>query len=164
MKRKHFPLISAGLFLVSIIGAILYTMVVGGKVTKEIRVKMVKNFPTIPVPAPAAVKEMEELGNKVKGLSQPNISQGDRLNLSLFGYRRREREGSVNVYGDIGTNHYSLTLAFASGKNRYCVIDGAFYPEGGKLPDGGRVARIRRDKVLIVKRGLRVWVSLKDKK
>lgn len=162
MKRKYYALIAAAILLASISLAILYTRIVAGKANEEIRITGVRSFPTIDVPGPVTIEEMGRLGERVGELSQPEVSYADDLNLSLFGYHVI-KEGGEGVASGPETS-YSITMAFAAGKSHYSVIDGSFYAEGGVLPDGGKVALIEMDKVLIVRQGLSILVPLKEKR
>ncbi|MFH1995187.1 MAG: hypothetical protein ABIJ24_05800 [Nitrospinota bacterium] len=162
MKRKYYALIAVVLFLVAIVSAVFYTMTLADRVSKEeIRISVVTAFPSIDVPGPATIKEMGELmAEKGELLARSDISYTDDLNLSLFGYHVVKDTGG----GEAGlpATSYSLTMAFAAGKSRYCVIGGSFYTEGDVLPDGGKVALIEMDKVLIVRQGSSILVPLKE--
>jgi len=161
MKRKYYALIAVALFLVSIVLAVFYTITLADRVSKEeIRISVVTAFPTIDVPGPVTIGEMKKLGERGEELSQPGASYADDLNLSLFGYHVVKDAGGGVASGP--ETSYSLTMAFAAGKSRYCVIGGSFYTEGDVLPDGGKVALIEMDKVLIVRQGSSILVPLKE--
>jgi hypothetical protein len=42
-----------------------------------------------------------------------------------------------------------LTFSFVSKSQRFCIIDGVFYPETAELPDGGIITKIETDRVWI---------------
>jgi len=53
----------------------------------------------------------------------------------------------------------SLTFAFVSDRQKFCIIDGSFYGERSELPDGGKVLKIEPQRVWVKKEGVTVSVS-----
>ena len=53
---------------------------------------------------------------------------------------------------------YKLTLSFDSAKNNFCVIDKKLYKEQQTLPDGGKILKIEKHRVLILKHNQREWI------
>jgi len=166
MKRKHYGLLSVALILLALTVTVLYAIKVSHKMAEEIRIGRVRPLPSISVPDPATIKEIEALEDRMIGLAQPRRSEISPVNLSLFGYQPMERPKVVAKGREIilpTHMDYSLTLAFSSGKKRFCVIDGAFYAEGSSLPDGGKIVRIEPNRVLVSKYRLIEWIPVKEK-
>jgi len=166
MKRKHHGILSMVLILLALTATVLYAIKVSHKMAAEIRISRIKPFPSIPVPDPATIKEINGLEERMIGLAHPRISNIYPVNLSLFGYQPMKRPKKVEKGREIilpTHMDYSLTLAFSSGKKRFCVIDGAFYPEGFSLPDGGKIVRIETNRVLVSKHRLKEWIPVREK-
>lgn len=166
MKRKYYGLLSVALILLSLAATVLYAMKVSHRLAEEIRISRIKPFPSIPVPDPAAIKEIEALEERMIGLVRSRRSDLSPVNLSLFGYQPMDRP-KVAARGReiVLPSHmdYSLTLAFSSGKKRFCVIDGAFYSEGASLTDGGKIVRIEPNRVLVSKHRLKEWIYVRER-
>ena len=166
MKRKHYGLLSVALILLALSVTVLYAIQVSHRMAEEIRISKIKPFPSISVPDPDIIKEIEGLEEMMIGLAQPRSSNISPVNLSLFGYQPMERPRKAAKGREIilpTHMDYSLTLAFSSGKKRFCVIDGAFYPEGSSLPDGGKIVRIEPNRVLVSKHRLKEWIPVRGR-
>ncbi|MGD9211377.1 MAG: hypothetical protein PVI90_11400 [Desulfobacteraceae bacterium] len=120
-------------------------------------------LPQISVPSSKEIRMMRQLLPKLETLSVPSGIITGAVALEPFGYRRPE-VGVGQAGGKPGDlseeSNYTLTLTFSSGTRRFCIIDGAFYPKGGVLPDGARIAQIRPHKVLIRKKERQIWIPL----
>lgn len=166
MKRKYYGLLSVVLILLTLTATVLYAIKVSHRMAKEIRTSRIKPSPSISVPDPAAIKEIDRLEERVMGLARPKRSDLSPVNLGLFGYRpirkpkvvARERKIILPSHMD-----YSISLAFSSVAKRFCVIDGIFYTEGSSLPDGGKVVQIEPKRVLIKKYRLKEWIPVRER-
>ena len=166
MKRKHYGLLSVVLILLSLAATVFYAIKISHKMTEEIRISKIKPFPSLSVPDPITIKEIEGLEERVIGLARPKRSDLSPVNLSLFGYQPMKRpKVSTKSRKVFLPSHmdYSLSLAFSSGKKRFCVIDGAFYPEGASLPDGAKIVRIEPNRVLVSKHRRKEWVPVRER-
>ena len=165
MKIKYHGLLSTGLICTAIIVAGAYTWSAEWETTGEARIGHLKPLPAISVPGPAVMKEVELLSKRMNGLAYPPQSDPAGVNLLLFGYepvkeKRVAAHGRQTVApGRIG---YSLTFTFFSDRKRFCIIDGLFYSEGGKLPGGGKILKIRPGRVLITRQESSAWVPLDE--
>jgi len=167
MKRKHYGLVSVILIFLALAATVLYAIKVSHKMAAEIRISRIKPFPSISVPDPATIKEINALEESIIGLAHPRKSNISPVNLSLFGYQPMKRPKKVAKGREMllpSRMDYSLTLAFSSDKKRFCVIDGAFYPEGSSLPDGGKIVRIEPNRVLVSKHRLKEWIPVRGRR
>lgn len=118
---------------------------------------------SISVPGPEEVRIMGTLAPKLVEVSIPSASPGGPVTLEPFGYQRPQAAGGFSDRGSGESEEsstYALTFTFSSGARRFCVIDGLFYPQGGILPDGGRIVQIESHKVLVRKKESEIWIPL----
>lgn len=166
MKRKHYGLLSVCLILLALTATVIYAIRISHKMAEEIRISRVKPFPSISVPDPVTVRRIDELEGRMVSLVYPRISDISQVDLLLFGYKPMQRTTFTKRGREVilpTKMSYSLTLAFSSGKKRFCVIDGNFYPEGSSLPDGGKIERIEANRVLVSKHRFKEWIHVKEK-
>ena len=57
---------------------------------------------------------------------------------------------------------YQLTMTWISGDTRFATIDGGFYRQGDRLPDGTTLASIQSGGILLTKDGGELWVQMVD--
>jgi len=166
MKRKHYGLLSIALILLTLTATAFYAIKISHRMAEEIRTSRIKPSPSISVPNPAAIKEIDRLEERLMDLAHPKRLGISPVNLGLFGYQpmkkpkvmKRERKIILPSHMD-----YSISLAFSSPAKRFCVIDGAFYTEGSSLPDGGKVVRIEPKRVLIKKYRSKEWIPVRER-
>jgi len=166
VKRKHYGILSVVLILLALTATVLYAINASYKIADEIRISRIKPFPSISVPDSSTIKEIEGLEERIVALGQPRRENISPVDLRLFGYQPMERPKFTKRGRKVilpTRMNYSLTLAFSSGKKRFCVIDGAFYPEGSSLPDGGRIVRIEPNRVLVSKHRLEEWMPVRER-
>jgi len=167
MKRKHYGLLSVALILLTLTATAFYAIKVSHKMAKEIRTSRIKPSPSISVPDPAAIKEIDRLEERVMSLARPKRSDLSPVNLGLFGYQPMKKPKVIKGERKIilpSHMDYSISLAFSSVAKRFCVIDGAFYTEGSSLPDGGKVVQIEPKRILISKYRLKEWIPVTERR
>jgi hypothetical protein len=119
------------------------------------------------VPPAATLSEMARLTKRMGRLLQPGRADETPVHLSLLGYRplvtpSRDLHASGQVVPTTDFSH-QLTFTLVTGQTRLCVVDGLLYKEGAKLPDGGRIVKVKAKGVLIEKYKVRKWFRLGDK-
>ena len=164
MKRKHHGILSAALIFMVAGAAVLYFMFGPWRVNRGIHPTSGKPLFEMPVPGLTEIREIQKLDAIMADLAFPRRADYDPVNLVLFGYRpaRENNDLKVKKENDIPAHKksYTLTFAFASGKKRFCIIDGEFYSEGSTLLDGGKIVKIETVRVLIRKRNLNRWIQM----
>ena len=166
MKIKYHNLLSTGIICMALVVAGAYTLGAAWKTTGEARIGHLKPLPVINVPGPTVMKEVEQLGKKMNGLAYPPQSDSSGVNLLLFGYEpvkeRRVAVGGRQTESPWRIGH-SLTFTFFSDRKRFCIIDGSFYSEGAMLPGGGKIVKIKPDRVLVKRQNSSTWIPLDEK-
>jgi len=166
MKRKHHGILSAVLIFLVTGAAVLYFMYGPWRVKRGIHPTLGKPLSEMPVPGPTEIKELQKLDAIMADLAFPRRADYDPVNLVLFGYRpvRENNDLKAKKENDVPAHKkaYTLTFAFASGKKRFCIIDGEFYSEGSTLIDGGTIVKIETVRVLIRKRNLNRWIQMTE--
>ncbi len=166
MKRKHSGLLTFILIFLTLSITVLYATQDHGKEIDTIRISSgVKSLPVVSVPASSLVKDIENLEKIMTDLPRPQRPDLSPVNLTLFGYQPmgKLRVASRGKQTVLSTRmDYNLSLAFTSGKKRFCVIDGTFYTEGGHLPDGAIIIKIEPNRALIGKRQIKEWISIAE--
>jgi len=164
MKRKHGSLIIIVIVLISVLAGVLW---LSNSPEKSRIAGPSLIYPeqqvTIPVPGRETIKEMKRLETIMPQLINPAKTYSSQAQLGLFGFY-------PYAGGDAGATgkktefsphiDYSLSLAFWGSEKRFCVIDDKFYHEGASLPDGGSIAKIELNRVLIEKHGFTGWITL----
>jgi len=143
-----------------------YGIWVSGKKVNEIQIKRkIIPLPVISVPTVSVINEMERLEHEMDALIRPRKGDNSHVDLSLFGYKPVTMGGHVlrTTTGEAISTDYVLTLAFVSGKRRFCIIDDVFYEEGNKLPDGAEIVKIESIRVMVRSRKITYWVPLAEK-
>jgi hypothetical protein len=166
MKRKHQGILSAGLIFLLAGASVLYFMYGPWREKRREHLAFEKPLPEMPTPGPADIKKLQKLDAKMADLAFPHRADNSPVNLGLFGYRpERENNDFKAKIGDdvpVHKKDYVLTFAFASGKNRFCIIDGEFHSEGSTLSDGGTIVKIETVRVLIRKENLSRWIRMTE--
>lgn len=93
-------------------------------------------------------------------LARPKSNRHLPVRLELLGYHEdKESAYRQNVPGLSlsRTSIHSVSFAFVDDGKRFCVVDGSFYLEGAFLPGGGRILKVRPQKVLIEERKIKRW-------
>ena len=167
MKGKYSGLITCTVALVAIVISISFIKLgIGRDVGQVYKIKHTPTSTAIDIPSQSSVKEMEKLDAVMDRLARIRETDTPGVNFILFGYQPVERlRYSFNgkTHGVLTPMRYVLSLAFVSGKKRFCVIDSAFYEEGGNLPDGARIIRVEPDRVLLSNRKIERWIPLAEK-
>ena len=166
MKRKHHGILSVVLISLVAGAATLYFMFGSWQVNRIVSPIQGKTLPEMSVPGQTEIKELQQLDAIMTDLAFPRRADYDPVNLVLFGYRPEREKGDLkaNKENDIQSpkKTYTLTFAFASGKKRFCIIDGEFYGEGATLLDGGVIVKIETVRVLIRKQNLKHWIQMTE--
>lgn len=163
MKRKYSYLVSVGLMGLAVVFAVLWFGYGQPKHTLQATQNRLPPMPTINMPSPQLMSEIERFEGRLHRLAVPTAGRKTPPDLRLLGYHVQEPFTPTTYTGneiqpvDI---EYSLTFAFASPKKRYCMINGTLYSEGDRLPDGGRILKIASNRVLIGKDGFQKWVLM----
>jgi len=168
MKRKYSGLLTFIIFFLTVLLVASYaTWGTGKDPGRTYTMRRVEPPVNISVPAPSVIQEMETLAREIKDILQPHEMNFSPVNLILFGYQPVKEARSALKGGSGGTPYrtdYNLSLAFVSGKNRFCVIDDIFYEEGSHLKDGARIIKVEPNRVLIRNREIKHWVPLAERK
>ena len=163
MKRKHTYIVSIGVMILSLLFAGLWFTYGRPNLGSQASQHQLPPMPTITMPSPQVLAEIDRLENRLNRLSALTGSDQAAPDLRLFGYRIRDSitpaTYSVDEFQPT-VAEYSLTFAFASEKKRHCMINGMLYSEGDRLSDGGRILKIEANRVLIEKEGFRQWVLM----
>ena len=164
MKKKHYGILSAALIFLVAGSAVLYFIYGPWRKDRDVHPTLGKPLPEMPVPGRAEIKELQKLDAIMADLAFPRRTDYSPVNLVLFGYRpeRVNNKLKAKKENDVPAHEkaYKLTFAFASGKKRFCIIDGEFYSEGSTLLDGGTIVKIETVRVLIRKRNLNRWIQM----
>lgn len=165
MKRKYQGLITLGIFLPVMVATAVYAVSDFWKRVDKVSIHRMKPLPNINIPQTATLREIDRLGKNLKGIAYPGGSQTSPVDLILFGYQSIQETGQRSEPAAYGRQitlpvemNYSLTFAFSSGKERFCLVNNIFCAEGDNLKDGGRILKIESGRVLIEKRGFKKWV------
>jgi hypothetical protein len=163
MKKKQAGLISI-LMICAAVGAIsAYALKRFNETDQTIRFAAFKRSPDLILPSTEVMSEMQQLDKNMHVFAQPVGTDQTRVKLALFGFEPRKKvkhqaaKMEITVPRDVD---YTVTFAFSSGNDRFCLINGRFFTEGSKLADGGRVERIETSRVLIRKGDASRWVLL----
>jgi hypothetical protein len=166
MKRKYSGLITAIIMTLTLLLTVSYGIWESGKKMNGIQIKRrITPLPVISVPSISVINEMERLEHEMDALIKPREGDKSRVDLSLFGYQPVTMGGHTlrTTTGESISTDYVLTLAFVSGKRRFCIIDDVFYEEGNNLPDGAEIVRIESSRVMVKSRNIMYWVPLTKK-
>lgn len=163
MKRKFQGMLSVGviLALVLVVGAYYYSGVWHRNYSG--------NGPSHPplqdgwMPSKDQIKIMQHLSGKLQTLATPVGGTAEPSPLTVFGQRAAPswRHGQGGD-GSQGTIAHGLSMTLLAGPVRYCIVDGAFVPEGGRLKDGANIIKIEDKRVLIARGDNRKWVYLEE--
>ena len=167
MKRKYSGLSAFIIFFLAVSLAVSYATWGPERSMGRIHaLRKVKPPVDISVPALPVIQEMETLEREMKKLFKPHEMGSLPVNLILFGYQPVGK--SRSTLKGVGTGltarmDYNLSLAFVSGKRRFCIIDGNFYEQGNHLKDGEKIIKIESNRVLIGNRQIKEWIPLAER-
>jgi hypothetical protein len=167
MKRKHNGLIAIVIMCVFLLPTAIYAIyssqIAGGMDTARLR-----GFPSdFTVPDITVMKKLSSFEKEMVDIANPKIPKSalDRdirfWRYSDQNYHRYTANGQKQEEIDSKTAH-ALTFTFTSGEKRFCIIDGSFYTQGAKLPDGGKIAKIEPGRVRVKKGKSTQWISLSE--
>jgi hypothetical protein len=162
MKPKHDALLSVVVAAAAILAAVAYVALNNPGAMGQMLSGRLTPLPEVRVPEAAALERMGQLERRIGRLSQPANPEPEPVDLALFGYHPLSLKPSASLPGQSIANEAEVTLsmAFYSPSKRFCIIDGAYYPENAKLPDGGRIVKIEARRVLIVRNGVQKWIPV----
>ena len=167
MKRKYSGLSAFIIFFLTVLLAVSYaTWGSERSVGRMHTLRKVKPPVDISVPSPSAIREMEKLQQGMKKLFEPREIGLSPVNLILFGYQPMGKSRITLKGAGTGLTarmDYNLSLAFVSGKRRFCIIDGSFYEQGNHLKDGEKIIKIESNRVLIGNRQIKEWIPLAER-
>lgn len=164
MKRKYQGMISVAL-------AAIVILLTGGYYRSGLwRTVQVESGPVhAPVadswmPSEEQVQAMHHISGVLNLLAAPTARGVDPSPLALFGQRDAGTEKNTpgGRHGDPEKATYGLSLTLLAGPVRYCIVDGAFVVEGGRLEDGTAVMKIDNQRVLIAKDHELAWIYMND--
>ena len=167
MKRKYSGLSAFIIFFLTVLLAVLYAT--WGPEWSMGRIHTLRKVTPpvdISVPSPSAIREMEKLQQGMKKLFEPREVGLSPVNLILFGYQPMGKSRITLKGAGTGLTarmDYNLSLAFVSGKRRFCIIDGSFYEQGNHLKDGEKIIKIESNRVLIGNRQIKEWIPLAER-
>ncbi|MEW6264225.1 MAG: hypothetical protein AB1641_14240 [Thermodesulfobacteriota bacterium] len=160
MKRKRQGLAAAGLLTAALAVAVVSSVMIwsSNEATRDQRFRL----PSAPAgPGPILMAEMEKLEPVLAALAAPEESQSTVVNLGLFGPQDGAAVRAPADTGPVKTEmDYAVTLAFASPRKSFCVVNGVLYAQGATLPDGGRILHIESKRVYIDRKGVGAWAPV----
>ena len=166
MKRKYHGLISIVIIVVVLIPTAIYAVYsFQGAKTKPFRLTGTSYEYT--VPDMTVMKEVSKLERKMMELAnpiEPESTSDQSIRFWHYSDNDYSRNKTLDQRGEKVNLRatYALTFTFASGKKKFCIIDGSFYPQGAELPDGGKILKIESGKVLVKKGELTTWISIPE--
>jgi len=165
MKRKYYATIIIVIILVSVsAGTVRLSNSLGMRHSTSPSLIKPDHQVSASVPGSETIKEMKRLKKIMPRLMNPSESDSSEAQLGLFGYYTFGGK-AIRTTGEkpelSSQMDYSLSLAFWGNKKRCCVIDDRFYVEGASLPDGWTIVRVELNRVLIKKKKLTKWITLK---
>jgi hypothetical protein len=167
MKRKHHGLISIVIIVVVLIPTAIYAVYSLYIPVKSDTVRFAGTSSEFIVPDMTVMKEISELERKLTALAnpiEPESVSDPSIRFWQYSDQHYPRYKTINHRGEKDNFKavYALTFTFTSGKKKFCIIDGSFYPQGADLPDGGKILKIESGKVWVKKGELTTWISLPE--
>lgn len=167
MKRKHHGLISIVIIGVVLIPTAIYAVYSLHIPVKSDTVRLAGTSSEFIVPDRTVMKEISELERKLTALVnpiEPETVSDQSIRFWHYSDQHYPRYKTINHRGekDDFKAVYALAFTFISGKKKFCIIDGSFYPQGADLPDGGKILKIESGKVWVKKGELTKWISLPE--
>lgn len=163
MKRKHQGMVSLGVLvaIMLVVGTYYYSGLWHRNYSG--------NGPSHPplkdgwMPSKDQIETMQRLSGKLQTLATPDVGTAESAPLTVFGQRttpswRHGQDGDAFQ----GKTAHGLSMTLLAGPVRYCMVDGDFVAEGGRLKDGADVVKIEAKKVLIARGDKRTWVYLEE--
>jgi hypothetical protein len=162
MKPKHDGLFSVLVALAALVAAAAYGVLNHPVQMGHLLSARLSPLPDVRLPDAAALQRMEQLERRIGRLSQPGNLEPAPVDLALFGYRpfSLKAGGRHAGQGIADQAEPNVSMAFFSASKRFCIIDGTYYPENAQLPDGSRIAKVEARRVLIVRNGVKKWISV----
>lgn len=167
MKRKF-----NGLIAIVILGTVLLPTAIYAIYSSQIPVGTYRThlqafISDFNVPETAAIKRLSVLEKELVNIAHPKASMSaldHDIRFWRYSDQNYHRYASKNQMGEkIDTKtSYTLSFTFASDEKRFCIIDGAFYAQGAKLPDGGKILKIEPGRVRVKKGESAQWISLSE--
>jgi len=167
MKRKHHGLISIVIIVVLLIPTAIYAVYFLQFPEKSNTVRLTGASSEFFVPDMTVMKEISELERKMTALAnpiEPESMSDQSIRFWQYSDQHYPRHKTIDQGGEKVNFKaaYALTFTFASGKKKFCIIDGSFYGQGADLPDGGKILKIESGKVWLKKGELTIWISLPE--
>lgn len=166
MKRKQFRLLCVVLMLFAVGAMSVYAANRKWQTQKAPRAPVAMPMTKIFVPTPEQMKKTKQLGLRMADLRFPHKTDQRPVTLTLFGHYPLDPRDDVRdpaAMTGLNAKPLALTFTFASGKKRFCIIDGVFYQTGSRLPDNSQVARIESRRVLIKRDSETRWVQMSNR-
>jgi hypothetical protein len=163
LKPKHQSLTAAVILVISVAAGLTYAVYHFRSVGHDENIGSAPLFSQVRVPTAQEMNIMGQLKPKFSDLSVPSEPTPGPVALEIFGYRQpvfRSNEAGDAVDESSGPLTYTLTFTFSSGSRRFCIVNGNFYPQGARLPDGAQIVRIEAYQVLIRKKERQIWIPL----
>ena len=163
LKPKHQSLAATVILIISVAAGLTYSIYRFRSASYDENIGSTPLLSQIGVPTVQEMNIMGQLKPKFKDLTTPRGSTPGSVALEIFGYRRSGFK--PNEAGDVanesaGPFTYTLTFTFSSGSRRFCIVNGNFYPQGARLPDGAKIIQIEAYQVLIRKKERQIWIPL----
>lgn len=161
MKKKHFNS-AAVLFIFLIFTGTVICGVISVKHAKQKNVYKISGLQ--PETASAENINTEKLNRLIKemsSLSQYKQRPGSTVPADFRLFSNFQPALSMDTGGSANENAgYHLSFAFSSETQKFCVINGRFYSEGGTLPDGAFIDTVEAERVLVSKNKLKKWLAI----
>lgn len=161
MKRKHRGLVALGSIILALLVSVFFLEKMLNSNPHVSNIPQFKHLPNTFVPGPASLKEIGRLERRMENLITPPADKRKNVDLFLFGHQ----SGSGIFTASDGVSvtppfhmEYHLTFSFHSQGKRFCILNGLLYREGERLPDGGRIVRIKSDRILVKKQNHKKWI------
>jgi hypothetical protein len=163
LKPKHQSFAATVILIISVATGLTYAVYHLQSLDHDENNGAAPLFLQVSVPTAQEMNIMGQLKPKFRNLTVPRESISGPVALEIFGYR--EPMFKSNETGDAADESprpltYTLTFTFSAGSRRFCIVNGDFYPQGARLPDGAHIERIEAHKVLIRKKERQIWIPL----
>jgi hypothetical protein len=167
MKRKY-----NGFIVIAIMGVVLlptaiyaiYSSQIPGSIDTARLTAFSSDFA---IPDASVMKRLSGLEKEMVDIASPQAPKSvlDRdvrfWRYSDQNYHRYAANDQMQENIDPKPTH-ALTFTFASGEKKYCIIDGSFYAQGAKLPDGTKIVNIETGRVRVKKGKSSQWISFSE--
>ena len=163
MKRKHQGIFTVSIIILSLIIISLSAFRIKDKGEKQMSYIRPKPVSDVFTENPFILQDIRRLKKSLGVIARPPAVQDIDMDLALFGYQEVPGEYSKRDSSGLKDQFdYNLTFVFYSQNKRFCIVNDIFYTEGEKLPDGGKIKKIKSGNILVQKSNTCRWIYMKN--